>query len=211
MIIADICPFKGAMICIELTGGCLRENMKIYIHRDIVGENMLSCGMEVSEDDVDRLIYSNDLRRARERALYLLEGRDYSYSELFDKLEENYPEEICFEICGKMKELGLINDRRYAEKLCRQYFEVKRWGCYRVKMEMRRKGIPDDLITEVMEEFAEDDDILERLEELVDRKYARYLVDRKGVNKVRGALLRLGYSYDQIKEVLDLYDLDFDE
>lgn len=211
MIIADISPFKGAMMCVELTGGCLRENMKIYIHRDIVRENMLTCGMEVSEEEVDGLIYANDLRRARERALYLLEGRDYSYSELFDKLEENYPEEICFEICGKMKELGLINDRRYAEKLCRQYFEVKKWGGYRVKMEMRRKGIPDDLIAEVMEEFAEDDDAFERLEELVDRKYARYLVDRKGVNKVRGALLRLGYSYGQIKEVLELYDLDFDE
>lgn len=211
MIISEITQFKGTMMCIELTGGALMQNMKIYIHRDIVSANGLKKGMEISEDDADALIYSNDLRRARERALYLLEGRDYSFSELFDKLEENYSEEICFEVCGRMKELGLLNDRRYAEKLCRQLFEVKKYGSYRVKMEMRRKGIADNIISEVMEEFSEDDELLERLEELVDRKYARYLTDRKGVNKVKGALARLGYSYSEINEVLDLYDLDFDE
>lgn len=195
-------------MCVELTGGDLAQNMKIYIHRDIIGECGIGKGMEISEEDADRLIYKNDLRRARERALYLMESRDHSYSELFDKLEQNYPEDICFEVCGRLAELGVINDRRYAEKLCRQLFEVKKLGKFRVKQEMRLKGIPGDIIEETLEEFAEEDDSFARLEELVEKKYERYLVDRKGVNKVKNALARKGYSYGEINEVLALYDLD---
>lgn len=198
-------------MCVELTGGDLAQNMKIYIHRDIIGECGIGKGMEISEEDADRLIYKNDLRRARERALYLMESRDHSYSELFDKLEQNYPEDICFEVCGRLAEIGVINDRRYAEKLCRQLFEVKKLGKFRVKQEMRLKGIPGDIIEETLEEFAEEDDSFARLEELVEKKYERYLVDRKGVNKVKNALARKGYSYGEINEVLALYDLDFDD
>lgn len=199
------------MMCVELTGGDLAQNMKIYIHRDIIARSGLKKGAELSEEDADRLIYENDLRRARERALYLMESRDHSYRELFDKLEANYPEEICFEVCDRLAEIGVINDRRYAEKLCRQLFEVKKLGHYRVKQEMKLKGIPEEIIRETMEEFAEEDDSFARLEELVERKYERYLTDRRGVNKVKNALARKGYSYSEIKEVLDLYDLDFDE
>ena len=37
---------------------------------------------------------------------------------------------------------------------------------------------------------------------LVERKYLRYLDGEKGDIKVKNALVRLGYSYDIIKEVL---------
>lgn len=211
MIIKDISPFKGSTVCVELTGGGLAHDMKIYIHRDIAVSGGLSEGMEISEETADRLIHENDLRRARERALYLLEGRDYSYVGLYNKLEENYDEDICRTVCDRMAEIGLIDDRRYAEKLCRQLFESKKLGRYRVKQEMRMKGVPDSVISEVMEEFAEEDDSFARLEELVEQKYERYLVDRKGVSKVKNALARKGYSFAEINAVLELYDLDFDE
>lgn len=211
MIINDISPFKGSMMCVELCGGGLAQAMMIYIHRDIIAANGISRGMEISEEGADELIRQNDLRRARERALYLMESRDHSYKELFGKLEKNYSEDICFEVCSRLAEIGVINDRRYAEKLCRQLFDNKKLGRYRVKQEMRLRGLSAEIINEAMEEFAEEDDSFERLELLVEQKYERYLVDRKGVVKVKNALARKGYSYDEINAVLDLYDLDFDE
>lgn len=211
MIILDISPFKGSMMCVELTGGALRENMKIYVRGDILSRSGFVRGMEISEEQADRLIYENDLHRARERALYLMESRDHSYSELFDKLQKNYSEEICFKVCDSLAGAGVINDRRYAERLCRRLFETKGLGHYRVRQEMRMKGLPDEIIVEVMEEFEDGDDTLSRLEELVERSFERYLTDRKGVNKVKNALARRGYSYEDINAVLELYDLDFDE
>lgn len=211
MIVTDVSPFKGSMMCVELSGGGLAQEMKIYIHSEIIRKYNVAKGMELSEEEADRLIYENDLRRARERALYLMESRDHSYRELFDKLEKNYSEDICFEVCNRLAEIGVINDRRYAEKLCRQLFEVKKLGRYRVRQEMRLKGLGSEIIEETMENFSEEDEPFERLEKLVEQKYERYLTDRKGVEKVRNALARKGYSFGEIKEVLDLYDLDFDD
>ena len=211
MIVTDVSPFKGSMMCVELSGGGLAQEMKIYIHSEIIRKYNVAKGMELSEEETDRLIYENDLRRARERALYLMESRDHSYRELFDKLEKNYSEDICFEVCNRLAEIGVINDRRYAEKLCRQLFEVKKLGRYRVRQEMRLKGLGSEIIEEAMENFSEEDEPFERLEKLVEQKYERYLTDRKGVEKVKNALARKGYSFGEIKEVLDLYDLDFDD
>ena len=211
MIVTDVSPFKGSMMCVELSGGGLAQEMKIYIHSEIIRKYNIAKGMELSEEEADRLIYENDLRRARERALYLMESRDHSYRELFDKLEKNYSEDICFEVCNRLAEIGVINDRRYAEKLCRQLFEVKKLGRYRVRQEMRLKGLGSEIIEEAMENFSEEDEPFERLEKLVEQKYQRYLTDRKGVEKVKDALARKGYSFGEIKEVLDLYDLDFDD
>ena len=211
MIVTDVLPFKGSMMCVELSGGGLAQEMKIYIHSEIIRKYNVAKGMELSEEEADRLIYENDLRRARERALYLMESRDHSYRELFDKLEKNYSEDICFEVCNRLAEIGVINDRRYAEKLCRQLFEVKKLGRYRVRQEMRLKGLGSEIIEETMENFSEEDEPFERLEKLVEQKYERYLTDRKGVEKVKNALARKGYSFGEIKEVLDLYDLDFDD
>lgn len=211
MIVTDVSPFKGSMMCVELSGGGLAQEMKIYIHSEIIRKYNVAKGMELSEEEADRLICENDLRRARERALYLMESRDHSYRELFDKLEKNYSEDICFEVCNRLAEIGVINDRRYAEKLCRQLYEVKKLGRYRVKQEMRLKGLSSEIIEEAMENFSEEDEPFERLEKLVEQKYERYLTDRKGVEKVKNALARKGYSFGEIKEVLDLYDLDFDD
>lgn len=208
MIISEISPFKGAAMCVELDCGGGRCE-KIYIHRDIVTDEGLRRGGEISGDEANALIYKNDRRRAGERALYLITARDYSYGGLYDKLEENYPEDICREVCDEMSRRGLIRDRDYAEKLCRHLFEVKKLGRYRVRQEMRMKGLTDEIIEEVMGAFEENDDLFARLERLVEQKYERYLTDRKGVSKVKNALARRGYSYDEINEVIDLYDLEF--
>ena len=80
--------------------------------------------MDVPLPALEQIIFANDYRKARERALYLLEYRDHSFKELYDKLEKNYSNEVCEAVMQKMVELGLINDEEYAEKYARQLFEV---------------------------------------------------------------------------------------
>jgi len=68
---------------------------------------------------------------------------------------------------------------------------------------MYKKGLDKELIAEMLEPYEEETQ--ERLDTLVAKKYARYLVDQKGVQKVRNALTRQGYSYADIKAVLENY------
>lgn len=187
------------------------DGERIYIHEKILSEYHLKEGINVPQEAVEEIVAANDYRRARERALYLLDVRDYSFVELYQKLEKNYDEDICIKVCKNMAELRLINDRRYAESLARQLFEVKRVGMFKAKQELKRRGLSDKIIEEAVEPYADEEESFSRLEELVERKYERYLTDEKGVKKVKNALLRQGYRYSEINAVLDLYDLDFEE
>ena len=206
MVITEISPFKGSTMCVVFD-----DKSRIYINSSIVSEYNLKAGMSIPAAAVEEIADANDFRRARERALYLLDGRDYSFVELYEKLEKNYSEDICLKVCKNMAEMRLINDRRYAEMRARELFEVKGVGMYKARQELKRRGLSDKIIDEAVEPYSDEEESFSRLEELVERKYERYLVDEKGVKKVKNALFRQGYSYSEISAVLDLYDLDFEE
>ncbi len=204
MKIISVDKYKGETYCIEFEG---HEN--VYLNREIVSQYSLKAGLTLPESVLTEIVNANDFRKAKERAMYLLDGKDYTFSELYKKLLSNYPEETCLEVCKTLASYGFINDMRYAENKARVLFEVKRFGMYRAKLELKRCGLSDDIISAVTQKYSDKDDVLERLEELVEKKYERYLVDEKGVNKVKAALQRQGYSYSDIKAVLDLYEFDF--
>ena len=102
----------------------------------------------------EKIVFDNEFRKAKERALYLLDYRDYSYVELYKKLEKNYSEEICDAVMDKMLELGTVNDRRYAQGLARTYVEVRKYGYYRAYQQMRQKGLTKPIIEEALEELS---------------------------------------------------------
>lgn len=189
----------------------LDDNSRLYIHSSIVSEYNLKEGMNIPEEAVEEITEANEYRKARERALYLLDNRDYSFREMYEKLTANYSDDTCLRVCKYLAEMRLINDRRYAELRARELFEIKRVGMFKAKMELRRRGISDEIIAEVIEPYADEEEAFARLEELVEKKYERYLISEKGVQKVKSALLRQGYRYDEINAVLDLYDLEFDD
>ena len=159
--------------------------------------------MTLTEEQWAEVAYACDLRRARERALYLLDYKDYSYILMFRKLSENYPEQICFEVCDKLAELGVINDRRFAEGLARRYMEVKGFGRYRAVQEMRLKGLSKEIIEEALEPYSDTESTRERLRALIEKKYRRRLESEDGVQKVKNALVRQGYSYADINAVME--------
>lgn len=196
--IYSIEKYKGSTYCIEFEDGD-----KLYLNSSIISQFSLKPEVEIPESALDEIVFENDFRRAKERALYLLDYRDHSYQELFKKLEKNYSDDICYAVMEKMVELRVINDRKYAVNLARQYVEVKHFGKYRASSEMYKKGLDKELIEEILEPY--EDETLERLDALVEKKYARYLVDKKGEQKVKSALVRQGYSYSDIKAVLENY------
>lgn len=197
--VEEVSQFKGETLRVDFD---CRE--PIFINSSVVSSLGIRSGITMTDEDIEEAVSKNDFRRARERALYLLDERDYGYVEMFKKLENNYSEDICYEVVNDLSRLGLIDDRRYAQK-CAEYFLTRKlWGKYRAREEMRRRGIPSELIDEALEEYDEGSD--DRLRELIEKKYARKLADENGVNKVKAALARQGFSYDEIKQVLAEYE-----
>lgn len=203
--ITDIQTYKGSTMRVDIRG---RE--PLFVNREVVYEKNLQKGMDIPESAVDEILHDNELRKAKERALYLMDYSDNTYMGLFNKLKKNYPDDICFEVCDKLAAIGVVNDRRFAANLARKLCEVKLFGYYRAVQEMKQKGLTKAVIEEALEPYADDE--YERLLELVKKKYLNKLDPEDRNKKVTAALVRYGYGFDDVKKALkELENEYFDE
>ena len=168
-------------------------------------------GLEISDEELLTLKQESSRRRAREKALYLLEHRDHSKKELAEKIARTEGVEAGREAAERMEEIGLVNDASYARRYAAELLGRKGFAPRRARQELRRKGIDSELIEEILAEQEEDPQ--EKIREILERKYARVLPDEKGRRRAIGALERLGYEYDDIRSVLRemITDLDCEE
>ena len=158
-------------------------------------------GMEITDEELHALLEASEERRAREKALYLLEYRSHSKKELADKISRTTSREAAEAAVEKMEELGLMNDESYARQLASSLLERKGYGVRRARQELLQKGIDRELVEEILLETAPDPE--EKLREIVERKYQRQLQDEKGYRRTVAALQRLGYGWEDIKSVLE--------
>lgn len=198
MKITELSPYKGTTWQITTENGG-----KIFIGQRTVEKMNLKKGMELPDSAIESIKEEDLERKSRERAMYLLSGRDYGFVELYRKLEKTYPKEMCLRTCKLMAEKGLVNDREYAFRLGKQLFGIKKESAVAVRYKLTQKGIPKDIISEVIDAYCEDDEaVKDRIKALVEKKYKRYLTDEAGIRKVKNALARLGYGYSDINSVL---------
>lgn len=182
---------------------------KVHIHNDVITEHDLKVGSELNLEDLKKIMKESELKCAWERALTILDQRDHSYTEMYNKLERTFSSDVCYETLQKLVELGKIDDRRYARELARIYIEVKRYGVYKATYEMQSRGLDKELIEESLALYEKLSPA--RLEMLIERKYASNLLDEEnkiddmGVIKVRSALMRQGFPFEQVNKALDKY------
>ncbi len=158
-------------------------------------------GKEVSCDELEEIKEIVNIRRAYNYAVSLLARRDHSEKELINKLHQKGYDEGAEAALEKLRNGGYVSDERFARLYTRELQTLKKYGKKRIEQELYRKGIERDIIREVLDEtdFSESE-----LVELIERKYGRYLSDEKGVQKAVNGLLRMGYSYGEIRDALKI-------
>lgn len=152
--------------------------------------------MALFEEEIDA-----EYERARKRAMYLLGSRPYSTAALREKLLNNYSEETAERVIEDMTRYGFLDDEEYARRLASSIIKGKKYGTHRAKAEMRRKGVPQELIEQALSEYSRED-MAESLTELVRKKYADRITDRDERQKVIAALARRGYGFGEIKSAI---------
>lgn len=160
----------------------------------------LKPGAELSDERLHELIQKSDERRAREKALYLLEHRAHSQKELADKIARTVPREAAEQAARHLAELGMVNDEEYARNLAAELFGRKGCSASRVRWELTRRGIERELAEQIAEESAPDP--AQAIRRLLETKYARSLGDEKGRRRTVAALQRLGYRWEDIRSAL---------
>lgn len=163
----------------------------------------LKPGDQVSDQELFELIQASDARRAQEKALYLLEYRNYSKRELTEKIARTAASrEAAQAAAGRMEELGLIDDRRFGEDYARELFSRKGYGARRAAQELRRKGLDQELVQALVEKYGSPEQSGENIRRVLEKKYPGWREDEKVRRRAFAALQRLGYSYQEVREAM---------
>ena len=156
-------------------------------------------GKEVESDELEEIKQIVSVRRAYNYAVTLLSRRDHSERELMTKLAQKGYTDGAEEAVEKLKNGGYVSDECFARLYVRELQTLKKYGRRRIEQELFRKGVDREIIREVLDETDFDES---ELVSLIERKYGRYLSDEKGIQKTINGLLRMGYSYGEIRDAL---------
>jgi regulatory protein len=188
----------------------LEDDSTLWLHSDLLYGAGLRTGDDLTEERIADLRQQAAEHRAYEYGLYLLEKRGYSYRELYDRLmtAPEAQETAVLQALEKLTRYGFVNDARYAEQLAAHYVEGKKYGLRRAAFEMKHRGLSQTDIDDALAAYDNAETISAMLLELLQKKYARYLTDpddRKSTEKVTAALVRRGFTYQQIRYALEDY------
>ncbi len=170
---------------------------------DYWNELCLREGDEVDEDTVNLHLKESDYIRAKSRGLWFLDRADYSEKTLYEKIVAGgISNAAAARAVARIKELGLIDDVRLASRLAEQMSEanISKREAY---AKLYQKGIPADVIKSVLEETEFDE--ASQVKAVINKKYRNKMCDKTQVQKVYAALIRKGFSYSAVREVMKKY------
>ena len=163
-------------------------------------------GKELSEQEIEKIIFEDKIIKGKEYLLRLLSRRIYSRYEISRKLKsKGYPENIIANLIFWLEDNNYINDELFAEMWAQFRLQNKPIGRYKLNQELRTKGIKQDIIQKVINKTYKEIDelILARnliKEKIVSSEIKNIRIDPK---KIYNFLLRRGFSGQVSKIIYD--------
>ena len=208
MLIDEMKPQKGHLVGLYSEGELI-----VSVDCELAAEKNIRAGREYSIDELRELLSYSQLRRAKSKALYLLNFRDYSRRDLAARLrsDNEYSDEAIEAALDYMTEIGAVDDARYAENMIRHLIHQKHYGRRRILQELSAKGIDRYTAETALCEFDLDEQAA--ILELLDKKFSRDLDNDKGIRRTIATLQRYGYEMGDIMQALRDYadQIDQDE
>ena len=190
-----------------LTAVKLENGEELLLDTEIVIIRDLKPGVLL--DDPDALLYESDFKRAKSRALWYLSRGDLTEKGLLDKLKlAGFGEKASADATERMKELGLIDDEKFARRLA-EMLESSGSSEKEIYFKLVNKGVPSGVAKEVLSERETDES--EKIKKLLYTKYQSKLNTDEGVQKVIASLARKGFSFSDIKDAIRAYNEEIEE
>lgn len=160
-------------------------------------------GSEIDEN-VYQILYKDNVKRAKLRAMHLLSDMGRTESQLRTKLlQGGYPQKIVDEAITYVKSFGYINDREYARNFVESRKEKK--SRKEIYAALCQKGLDSELIKKALNECYAGEDSLQAIKALLRKKgYHPGNADLKENQKIIGYLVRKGFQYEDIRKVVNL-------
>lgn len=165
---------------------------------ETVMQNRLKAGATVTGEMLSALQLESEKQTALDKALTHITVSMKTEKEIRDYLaRKGYLQDVCDFVVEKMKSYGYLDDALYAK----QYAEAaaKRKGARLIALELKRRGVADEVAREAVEG-------IENSEESAKRVLEKYMrgkeVTRETLRKAYAHLISKGFDYDTARTAL---------
>jgi regulatory protein len=193
--------------------GISRARYKVYVdgqfafilYKGELREFGIEEEKEISESCYQQIMTQVLPKRAKKRALNLLESRDYTSGQLREKLRQgDYPQACIDEAIDYVESYGYVDDLRYAKDFITYHLEHK--SRTRIGQDLMRKGIGRDIIEAAFEELEQSgtgqDETAMIVKLLEKKKYDVRTASKQDKQRMYGFLYRKGFHTDAISRAL---------
>ena len=168
------------------------ELFKYQIHKD----------EEISEETIAGIKKEVLVKRAKLRAMHLLNAMPRTEQQLREKLAQNeYPEDVIEAAVSYVKSFGYINDEAYIRNfiISRKNSKSKR----EIVMLLGQKGLRGELVDNIVEEMYAEESELSTIKEIMRKKrWNPSEMEEKEKQKMLAYQMRKGFSYEEIRRAL---------
>ncbi len=172
-------------------------------HEKTLNKLRIENNKEYGPEYVKKFELIKKIKLARKKAEDILNYRDHSEKELYEKLIKHTEKEIAKYIIKYMKKRGIVDDFKYATNLAQKLIFKKNKGKNLAILEITKKGIDKDLARNVVLNIG--CDFVEQIKNLISKKYKEKLKDYESKKKLINSLLRRGYCYDDINAAIKFF------
>ena len=187
----------------------LDDEYAFGVDQEIVFQFGLKKGDVLTDQQIEEISINEEKKRAKDRALNFLSYRDRSEKEIRTKLKDvGYQENIIDWVIGELQRLKFLDDQRFAQSYAQTQMITRPMGEYFLKRELKQKGIDTELIEQTVEKIYEEKAQVSVALELAQQRKKRYsnIDAMKAKKRVSDFLLRRGFSWDVVSEVLEQWD-----
>ncbi|ADL34375.1 recombination regulator RecX [Butyrivibrio proteoclasticus B316] len=181
------------------------------LYKGELREYDIKSGNEISESVYESIKSEVLSKRAKLRAMNLLQKKDYTEKQLRDKLQEGlYSQELIDEAINYVKSYRYLDDERFARDYITYHMEMRSRN--RILQDLTGKGISKDVTISIMDElYSESEEIsgdieTEQINKLLIKKHFDKDMDYKDKQKIMGFLVRRGYTMDSIRRAMEEFE-----
>lgn len=173
------------------------------LYRKEMSSFSIEKGKKITAQQYQELLEEVVGKRAKKRALHLLEQMDRTEKQLRDKLLANeYPQSCIDEAIAYVKGFHYLDDSRYASNYVR--FSQEKMSRVQMKQKLMQKGIASSVIANAIEEEYVADEMEQIMALLRKRKFVPEEADEKEFQRTYQYVMRRGFKSSDILKAMKM-------